>query len=503
MNTPKCVLFLLVLIIAILNGFTLFAQAIIIDHHCIDYTAIPASWINQAKNKLRISYGHTSHGSQLVSGMESLTEDPASGDLYDFTTDGSIHAGALSIADGTPDGDLGNPDFTTWEALTRAYLDNGGSNRNVVMWSWCGQVSWASEADITTYLTLMNGLEQDYPNVKFVYMTGHLDGTGVGGNLNQRNNQIRNYCRTHNKILFDFADIESYNPDGVGFLNQGADDGCNYSGGNWAQQWISTHPGSKLTQLAGLCFYGCAHSENLNCVLKGNAAWWLFALVLTMNAQFCARISQKWQIVRCFLTSGEKEKIILLPVSHTSVNKAKKLGLDLKPLKLRLIRIDHDNQTQVLITSLTDTTRYPHGAFADLYHSRWPVEEDYKAIKCRIELENFSGKSALSVYQDFHAKVLMKNIISLLASPVNDSLTADSLPDCKYNYQVNFTHALATGKDLIPLLFQRSKRKMALIIKALFELLKKTIEPIRLGRKFPRKHRVSSRKFFACYKPIA
>jgi hypothetical protein len=32
------------------------------------------------------------------------------------------------------------------------------------------------------------------------------------------------------------------------------------------------------------------------------------------------------------------------------------------------------------------------------------VEEDYKAIKCRMELENFTGKSVLSVYQDFHAK---------------------------------------------------------------------------------------------------
>ena len=55
----------------------------------------------------------------------------------------------------------------------------------------------------------------------------------------------------------------------------------------------------------------------------------------------------------------------------------------------------------------------PNGLFSDLYHSRWPVEENYKIIKSRIELENFSGKSALSVYQDFHAKVLMKNIVSL------------------------------------------------------------------------------------------
>ena len=43
----------------------------------------------------------------------------------------------------------------------------------------------------------MSQLESDYPGVKFVYMTGHLDGSGEVGNLNIRNEQIREYCREH------------------------------------------------------------------------------------------------------------------------------------------------------------------------------------------------------------------------------------------------------------------------------------------------------------------
>jgi hypothetical protein len=179
------------------------------------------------------------------------------------------------------------------------------------------------------------------------------------------------------------------------------------------------------------------------------------------------------------------------------------LGLGLSPLKLRLLRIDNADKTAILITSLTDSRQYPHGIFSDLYHLRWPVEEDYKAIKSRIELENFSGKSVLSVYQDFHAKVLMKNIISMFTLPVNDMLAAEVNMDRKHDYQVNFSHALATGKDLMPLLFQRSKRKIKKIIEALFEVLQKTIEPIRPGRQCKRKRRASPRKYFLCYKPIA
>ena len=179
------------------------------------------------------------------------------------------------------------------------------------------------------------------------------------------------------------------------------------------------------------------------------------------------------------------------------------MGLDLKPLTLRLIRIDNAGKPVVLITSVTDPQQYPYAIFSDLYHHRWPVEEDYKVIKCRIELENFSGKSALSVYQDFHAKVVMKNLVSLFALPVNDALASDITRTRQYDYQVNFTQALAKCKDLIPLLFQRSKRKVRLIFDALFAILKKTIEPIRPGRKYPRNHRVASRKYYLNFKPIA
>ena len=108
--------------------------------------------------------------------MQALENNPAYSHRYDFNTTGDIEAGVLSLADYTPSGDLGNPDRVTWASTTRNYLNTPGNNRNVVIWSWCGQVSPASEADINTYLNLMNQLERDFPDVKFVYMTGHLDG---------------------------------------------------------------------------------------------------------------------------------------------------------------------------------------------------------------------------------------------------------------------------------------------------------------------------------------
>lgn len=235
---------------------------------------------------------------------------------------------------------------------------------------------------------------------------------------------------------------------------------------------------------------------------RGYPAWWLFSLIHSMNANFCARIScTKWKAVRKFFNSGLPENIIELPVHATSVAHCKQMGLDTTPLKLRLVRIENDGKVAVLITSLVDTQQYPIDIFNDLYHQRWPVEEDYKTIKCRLDLENFSGKSALSVYQDFHAKVFAKNLVWMMAFPIKDSLNSDSETK-KHRYQINFTQAFSKSKGVIALLFHDSFRKIKRLIANLQYIFQRTVEPIRPGRKYPRKHKAKPRRYFLQYKPI-
>ena len=48
------------------------SQPIIVDHTSTDIIAIPQQWIDQAKATLHIGYGHTSHGSQITTGMTGL-----------------------------------------------------------------------------------------------------------------------------------------------------------------------------------------------------------------------------------------------------------------------------------------------------------------------------------------------------------------------------------------------------------------------------------------------
>lgn len=249
-------------------------QPIIIDHTCVKLDCIPDEWIKQAIKSLHIVYGHTSHGSQITDGLLGLTRFKGSPYIYDNDQSN----GSLDLRD-TPFGymDLGQPDNKTWAAETRSYLKN--NDINVVMWSWCGQLSWLDESDVNNYLNLMQELEAAFPDVTFVYMTGHLDGSGETGTLAKNNNLIREFCKKNGKVLFDFADIESYNPDGVYFGDKNATDACDYDSDgdtkadrNWALEWQNTHR-------EGVDWYACpsAHSQPVNANMKAYAAWWLMA----------------------------------------------------------------------------------------------------------------------------------------------------------------------------------------------------------------------------------
>ena len=60
------------------------AQSVIINHNCTNFSAIPENWIDSAKVKLRVTYQHTSHGSQLVSGIKAIKA--TYGGVYNYTS---------------------------------------------------------------------------------------------------------------------------------------------------------------------------------------------------------------------------------------------------------------------------------------------------------------------------------------------------------------------------------------------------------------------------------
>jgi hypothetical protein len=247
----------------------------------------------------------------------------------------------------------------------------------------------------------------------------------------------------------------------------------------------------------------CAQLQPTDLVLldRGYPAVWLLLLIRSTGAHFCLRFKLSgWQIVETFLATGQREQIVTMAPPASARPECQAHGLTPAPLPLRLIRIELDNgQVEVLGTSLLDQSQHPYALFKDLYHDRWPVEEDYKALKCRVEVENWSGTSVLTIYQDFHAKVFTKNLTALLAFPVITQVAQQGQAK-QHVYRPNMTHALSKTKDTVVLLLTRAHS--APLLKPLWMLISHTLEPVRPNRSYSRKTRVKPRKFAMNYKPV-
>ena len=248
---------------------------ILVGYQNTDVSKIPDYWIEQVK-KIVVHYAHTSHGGQVLSGLRWLeNRDPKYS--VDIRANGTVvlpsDSQALRIYDGNNySGDTYITPEQYWSSEggkdhTRQTVDTGWFDFS--LWTWCGQMTSYSEALVQKYIDVLAGFEQEYPGTRFIYYTGHTDGNAPGSTTTrvwENNNLVRQYVADNDKILFDFAEIESYDPDGNFYPN--ASDGC-----QWCGDWCAAHPGSFECQ----SLPSCSHSHGLQCTLKGQAFWWLMA----------------------------------------------------------------------------------------------------------------------------------------------------------------------------------------------------------------------------------
>jgi hypothetical protein len=250
--------------------------AIIIDHTTTDISKIPACWIEKAK-AITLQYAHRSDGGNLLQGLDYLYS-ANSALKYGLKVDSlpsQTNPIQLRIMDGNPPmSSYSYPDqyWDSAEARVATEANWASGQFDVSMWSWCSEFDVGSSGASETaalaqlYLTTMNSMEADYPNIKFVYMTSY---TNNGNSYLVADNQlIRDYAKNNNKILYDFEDIGKCDPSG--YCYSGADRAC-----TWCTSWCTSHP-SDCVNLPS-CGHADATNGGLICVQRSKALWWLMA----------------------------------------------------------------------------------------------------------------------------------------------------------------------------------------------------------------------------------
>jgi hypothetical protein len=206
---------------------------------------------------------------------------------------------------------------------------------------------------------------------------------------------------------------------------------------------------------------------------------------------YCIRLKGDWwKAARTMLQNGETDKIVTFTLPAKDGHLQKQYGQTSPDIKCRLIVIELETgEQEVLCTSLSNRRKYPYDCFSELYHYRWNIEEAYKLFKCRIGMEVFSGKTARAVRQDFLAKAFMMTMCAILSFPIEEKVRAENKVSAnKYPKQINRTNALAICKEVWEGLWIRSMVSKSLEV--IDNILHKTCESIRTGRKFPRNHKV-------------
>lgn len=154
------------------------------------------------------------------------------------------------------------------------------------------------------------------------------------------------------------------------------------------------------------------------------AAYAYLATLVHAHRHFVIRCSSGSFAVAQQLFAADQETsrtvTLLAPTAKRTQLRAEGLPLTLtvRFVSLRL----STGELEVLVTSLLDEQRFPHAEFQVIYHLRWGVETLYDVIKNRLSLENFSGRTATVVRQDFHATLFLTGLESLLTQDADQRL---------------------------------------------------------------------------------
>lgn len=253
----------------------------------------------------------------------------------------------------------------------------------------------------------------------------------------------------------------------------------------------------------------CIEEDMLVIYDRGYCCYKLMALHMWQERErkFVIRARENHLYVREFVRSGEPSAVVCVPPTPAAVRGLKKSGFIINAatvLKVRLVRVDLGGQVEVLATNLWEEEGHSAGIFKGLYSMRWGIETNISAQKNIMQIEAFSGLTANSVMQDFHATILMANIHSVMLKKAQCSV--DGAPK-KYKHPMKINNNKSFGKlrRCITGLLSGAKETIAAIIWAMHDYFERNLLPVRKGRSFKRvkKRQGSSGKFitYTNFKP--
>ena len=189
---------------------------------------------------------------------------------------------------------------------------------------------------------------------------------------------------------------------------------------------------------------------------------------LTAGFSFVMRVREKWN-----LQADAIKNEGWITVSHEGVQ------FPIRVLKVSL----SSGETETLLTNL-DESQLPLFRAAELYFKRWAIETAFDTLKSKLQMENFSGKTEVSVRQDFYATIYIAGFAMICAVDATKKIEdADREKNLKYARKANMNRTIAKLRDRFYLIILEENPELRqVLLERLCCDIAAYPEPIRPGR---------------------
>jgi len=148
------------------------------------------------------------------------------------------------------------------------------------------------------------------------------------------------------------------------------------------------------------------------------------ASLIKKKLQFCGRCSKSSfkAAQKMFKQHVTDSSIVTLKAQGDVKKKCKALGLSEK-ITVRFVRVIlSTGEIEVLVTSLLDEKKYTTQMFKELYKRQRGVECFLGVLKERLKIDNFTGKTVISIKPDFFATIFLTGLESVLTQTAESQL---------------------------------------------------------------------------------
>lgn len=162
--------------------------------------------------------------------------------------------------------------------------------------------------------------------------------------------------------------------------------------------------------------------------------------------------------------------------------------------RIRITKIQLNDGTLEELISNLDLIEIPYDEMKALYYCRWNIEISYDVLKNKLQIENFSGYSQITIEQDFYAQILLYNMLEDMKQDAEKDLTQKE--NLKYEYKINMNSLVGLFKlKVIEIAIEENDEKREQLYMVLLSKMQRYLVPIKPNRSFSRGTKNTNNKY--------